>query len=385
MKHPHDLQLNRRQWLLAATAALTGCGGGAGSNLAGALPGTGGTGIGVQGPITGFGSVIVNSTKFDDTAASVYLDGVRLSSSDLRVGMVASIDGTVEASGTLGSASRIDVWSIARGLVTQSDTTGANFSMVGMRFTTDVATSFEGLANLASIAVGTPLAVWGVQTSADALFWRATRVKFLSPSPTSIVSTGLFDRSAQTLNGMDLGGIELKGFADKQLLRLEGVFDSATDKLTVSKATAMGADQQIAGSGLVELEGTVTAFTSAARFSVGTVAVDASKAVVSGASQALSLNSNVEVQGSMQNGVLVATKLEIKSGNAAVQVDITGVVESFTGLNAFEVRGQKCDATKASVQAGQLANLHSGTKVRVIGISDGHETLQVQSIYIDVR
>jgi hypothetical protein len=257
--------------------------------------------------------------------------------------------------------------------------------MVGMRFTTDVATSFEGLANLASIAVGTPLAVWGVQTSADALFWRATRVKFLSPSPTSIVSTGLFDRSAQTLNGMDLGGIELKGFADKQLLRLEGVFDSATDKLTVSKATAMGADQRIAGSGLVELEGTVTAFTSAARFSVGTVAVDASKAVVSGASQALSLNSNVEVQGSMQNGVLVATKLEIKSGNAAVQVDITGVVESFTGLNAFEVRGQKCDASKASVQAGQLANLHSGTKVRVIGISDGHETLQVQSIYIDVR
>jgi hypothetical protein len=383
MKHQHDLRLNRRQWLLATTAALTGCGGGSG-NVTGLLPGTGGTGIGVQGTISGFGSVIVNSTKFDDSAASVYLDGVKLASADLRVGMVASIEGTVDSAGTSGSASRIDVWSIANGLLRLADISGSGFSMVGMTFTTDVATSFEGLTNLAAIASDTPLAVWGVQTSNDARAWKATRVKALTTPATTVVSTGLYASLTQTLNGMHLSGSAVSGFADMQLLRVEGVLDSATNMLTVSKATAMAAAQGMASSGLVELEGAVTSYISATRFSIGAISVDASKALVIGASQTVSLNSSVEVIGSMQNGVLIASKVEIKGGNAAVQIDITGVVESFAGVDAFEVRGQRCDASKASVLSGMLSNLRKGTKVRVIGTSEGHETLTVNSIYIDI-
>jgi hypothetical protein len=386
MKHQHDLRLNRRQWLLATTAALTGCGGGSGT-VTGSLPGTGGTGIGVQGTISGFGSVIVNSTKFDDTAASVYLDGVKLASADLRVGMVASIEGTVDSAGTSGSASRIDVWSIAKGLLRLADISGSNFLMVGMTFTTDVATSFEGLANLAAIKSDTPVAVWGVQTSGDARAWRATRVKVLTAIPTTVVSTGLFASPARTLNDMrlsDPNGSALSGFADMQLLRVEGVFDSAANTLAVSKATALVAAQGTASSGLVELEGAVTAYTSATRFSVGAISIDASKALVVGASQTVSANSSVEVIGSMQNGVLIASKVEIKGGDAAVQIDITGLVESFAGVGAFEVRGQRCDASKASVLSGLLSNLHARTKVRVIGTSEGHETLSVKSIYIDV-
>ena len=383
MKHQHDLRLNRRQWLLATTVALTGCGGGSG-NVTGLLPGTGGTGIGVQGTISGFGSVIVNNTKFDDSAASVYLDGIKLASADLRVGMVASIEGTVDSAGTSGSASRIDVWSIAKGLLKFADISGSNFSMVGMTFTTDVATSFEGMTNLAAIASDTPIAVWGVQTSDNARAWKATRVKVLTATPATIVSTGLFVAGTQTLNDMHLSGSAASGFADMQLLRVEGVFDSATNTLAVSKAIAMAAAQGIASSGLVEIEGAVTAYTSATRFSVGAISVDASKALVVSASQTVSANSSVEVIGSMQNGVLIASKVEIKGGDAAVQIDITGVVESFAGVDAFEVRGQRCDASKASVLSGMLSNLRKGTKVRVIGTSEGHETLSVKSIYIDV-
>ncbi len=383
MKHQHDLRLNRRQWLLATTVALTGCGGGSG-NVTGLLPGTGGTGIGVQGTISGFGSVIVNNTKFDDSAASVYLDGIKLASADLRVGMVASIEGTVDSAGTSGSASRIDVWSIAKGLLKFADISGSEFSMVGMTFTTDVATSFEGMTNLAAIASDTPIAVWGVQTSDNARAWKATRVKVLTAIPATIVSTGLFASPAQTLNDMQLSGRALSGFADMQLLRVEGDFNSATKTLAVSKAIAMAAAQGIASSGLVEIEGAVTAYTSATRFSVGAISVDASKALVVGASQTVSANSSVEVIGSMQNGVLIASKVEIKGGDAAVQIDITGVVESFAGVDAFEVRGQRCDASKASVLSGMLSNLRKGTKVRVIGTSEGHETLSVKSIYIDV-
>ncbi len=273
MKHPQDLRLNRRQWLLATTAALTGCGGG-GGNFAGA-PGTGGTGIGVQGPITGFGSVIVNNTKYDDSLAHVYLDGLQFNSvnglpfnsTDLRVGMVANISGSLDAGGASGSASRIDVWSIARGTVSPVDVTGSSFSMVGMTFSTDMATCFDGLANLASITNNnTPLAVWGEQTSADAHSWRATRVKFLPSSPTTTVSTGLFDASTLMLNGMPLSGSLVSGFADRQLLRVEGSFNSSANVLDVTKATAITAAQLFAPSGLVEIEGVVTAFTSTTDF-----------------------------------------------------------------------------------------------------------------------
>jgi hypothetical protein len=384
MKHLHDTRLNRRQWLLASTAALAGCGGGGSGNLAGALPGTGGTGIGVQGTITGFGSVIVNGTKFDDSGASIYLDGVPLNSSDLRVGMVANINGSVDSGGTSGRASRIDVWSIASGLVVPLAVTASGFSMVGMQFIIDSATSFEGIANLAAITSDTPVAVWGVQASANAQSWRATRVKVLTVPPTTIVSTGLFVASTQTLNGMHCIGNAVNGMADGLLLRVEGVLDSGTGVLVVSKATAMGAEQRIASSGLVELEGVVTAFTNAMRFAVGTVTVDASTAMVSGASQTLGVNSAVEVQGRLQNGVLIASQLDIKGSSAPVQVDITGVVDSFVRLNDFEVRGQECDASKAQVLSGSLANLRKGSKVRVLGTSDGDETLLVQGIYINV-
>jgi hypothetical protein len=386
MKHPQDLRLNRRQWMVAATAAtaaLAGCGGG-GSSLIGTLPGTGGTGIGVQGPITGFGSVIVNSTRFDDAGASVYLDGVKLSSAALRVGMVASIDGALDTSGTSGSATRIDVWSIASGSVSQVDLAGAQFSMVGMRFSTDIATSFDGLPNLAALSVGTPVMVWGLQSSGDARAWRATRVKALSTSTATMVSTGLLMRSGTgtaTLNCLELAGTAWMAFADQQLLRVEGDVDSA-GRLVVRQALAMATEQRITSSGLIEFEGVVTAFTSATDFFMGAVRVDAGKAQVSGDGQSLMVGTSVEVTGALRNGVLIASKLELKGGGAAVQVDITGLVQTFNGLGSFEVRGQRCDASMAQLVSGPLSSLRSGTKVRVVGASEGHETLLVQSISI---
>jgi hypothetical protein len=383
MKHPHDLRLNRRQWLLATTAALTGCGGAGSSNLASALPGTGGTGIGMQGTITGFGSVIVNKTKFDDSAASVYLDGVKQAGSvDLRVGMVANISGSLDGGGTSGSATRIDVWSIASGVVSQLDISGSTFSMAGMNFSTDGATSFEGLANLPAISTGTSLVVWGEQTSADALTWRATRVKLLALPSTTMVRTGLFDATTQTLNGISLSGIDMSSFAGK-LVRVDGFFDSLSSVLAVTKATAITATQLIESSGLVEIEGVVTAYTSSSDFYIGMIHVDARNAT---GTSGVGLNSSVEVTGTIQNGVLIASKVEIESNHSAVQIDITGVVEHFNGVNSFEVRGQNCDASSLlpSLSPTQLSNLHVGTKVHVIGTSRGHETLLVQSIEIGV-
>jgi hypothetical protein len=99
--------VSRRHWIALAVATLAGCGGssgtssdatttgsgasggsegsaGAGSDGQGGgggatqtagAPGTGGTGISVLGPISGFGSVIINGVHYDESGARITIDG----------------------------------------------------------------------------------------------------------------------------------------------------------------------------------------------------------------------------------------------------------------------------------------------------------------------
>ena len=65
--------VRRLRWLASALAAslLIACGGGI--DLAGGV-GSGGSGL-AEGTITGFGSVIVDGTRYDDSAAQVLVEG----------------------------------------------------------------------------------------------------------------------------------------------------------------------------------------------------------------------------------------------------------------------------------------------------------------------
>jgi hypothetical protein len=383
MKRLANNKLSRRQWLLAGAATLAGCGGG-GTNTSGALPGTGGTGIGVQGTISGFGSVIVNGTKYDDRTASIYLNGSTARSTELRIGMVANISGSLDSATNLGTANRIDVWSVASGPLKLADVVGSTFQMVGMRFTADQSTAFEGLVGLASITADTAVTVWGIQTSADGRNWLATRIKALSSTPSVIVTSGPLSAADGAVNGMTLSGAQLTGYADRQMVRVEGVLDSTAGVLTVSKLTALGADRLIPLSATVEVEGVVTRVTDANHFAVGTITVNATGAAKSGSNQAIIEGIVLEVSGVMQSGVLIANELRVQSPNEVMQVEITGTVDSFNSVSDFTVRGQKCDASNAVLQSGLLANLQVGTKVHLSGPSEGDDVLHVQFIAVNV-
>ncbi len=73
-------------------AGLTACGGG--TQVAGG--GIGGTGIS-QGSITAFGSVWVNGVEFDTSNASILRNGSSVTQSDLAIGMVVTVDGSVNS------------------------------------------------------------------------------------------------------------------------------------------------------------------------------------------------------------------------------------------------------------------------------------------------
>jgi Domain of unknown function (DUF5666) len=374
--------------LLLVAAGMTACGGGA-SQVA-AMPGTGGTGITAQGPITGFGSVIVNGIRFDDTAASVQMDGAAQTASQLRLGMVASVAGikstaTVTATASvsaLGVARSVEVWSIAQGRVSGFAQTNT-FSVAGMTMAADVGTVFEGAMSVSGLSTDSFVKVWGQPITTDFTQWAVTRVEVLGSS-VDTVSTGLLHLAGAnaSLNGLALlPASATAALADGQLVRAVGALaaSSAGGTLTLGKLTALGATGTTATAvtGHVKLQGVVTSVlassatvsASVTRLTLGATEVDLSHAAVTPAGARIASGQHLVVYGSWNGAVLVANKVQVQTTQQLQEVEIKGVIEQFTSVANFTVRGQRCDASGlAKVDAVRLSRLPT---VSLHGRKDG--------------
>lgn len=384
--------VTRRSWLALAVASLTGCGGGASggtsSTTAGA-PGTGGTGqyatVYSQGSITGFGSVIINAIKFDDALASVQLDGVAAVTADLRLGMVAAVLGQGSASATAGTASSIEVWSIAQGSVTQVLVTGSTeFIVAGMTVQTDSATVFDGVSSAAQLALGSRVAVWGLQVSADGRQWKATRVALVTAA--TVVSTGLVSVSGQQrqLNGLTLTGAAGDALTAGQLVRVQGTLSVDGHSVALERVTLLGASSAGAQpEGDIEIEGFVTSTPANGQLMLGSIKVDIRSAVYSPTAASIVQGARVEVYGNWQAGVLKATKVELENEGSLHAVEIEARIEQFTSLADFVLRGQRCDASSASLSHGTAADLKVGLKVKAKGAKAGGDVLIVTDLELE--
>ena len=125
--------LTRAAWLRCALAALllalSACGGGVE---------TGGTGAGayVQGPISGFGSVIVGGVRFDDNCNCVQdAEGAAFAREQLRLGMVVEVEsGPIRDDGSGGraaTATRVRLGSALLGPVSASELAGTRLTVLG--------------------------------------------------------------------------------------------------------------------------------------------------------------------------------------------------------------------------------------------------------------
>lgn len=378
--------LTRRAWLILTGATLTACGGG-GDLMA--LPGTGGTGspFYAQGSISGFGSVLLNGVRFDDTLAHITLDGQAGQATDLRLGMVAGVQGerlgVDPVSGlTLGNASAIQVWSIAQGPVT--GVSASDFEVAGMRIHTDANTSLDGITGSAALQVGQAVRVWGLQAGSDGRQWTATRVALVNAS-TSRVTTGLVQRSngSMLLNGWVLAGEATKSLQDGQLVRVQGApgEPGTSQRLQVTDARVLDAGFDNRGQGPVEIEALVTALLSPNRFKIGAITVEASPGALASLSAPLRMGERVEVKGSWSSGVLLANRIE-REDQETRTLEIEARIEQFVSAADFVLRGQRCDASAAKIENGSLADLKNGVKVKVEGIMAGN-ILKVTDLELD--
>lgn len=374
-----NVRISRRSLLTLAVAGLTGCGGGAdtGGTTTASRPGTGGTGLFAQGTITGFGSVILNAIRFDDTAAAVQLDGVVASSLDLRLGMVAQVQGQRGADLTLGVANRIEVWSIAQGVV--SEVQAGQFRVAGMLVQTDAATVLDGISTASSLSNGMRVTVWGLQSGADGNRWKATRLALVSSAP--LVSTGIVT-AAGTVNGLALTGQKATGLAAGQLVRVQGVLSSSGGSLQVDSAQVLDLQNGNVPQGDAEIEGLVTALLSGSRFMLGNVEVDASNASLAASYKALALGQRIDVEGIWQGKVLKAVLFEVENEQKLDEAEIEAKIEQFTSLDNFVVRGQRCNASTARISKGVAGDLKVGVKVKLTGTKAG-DVLMVATLEIE--
>src|ERR1700704_6606325 len=121
--------------LIGALLAVASCGGG-----------TGGTGATSSNPatsfgtITAFGSVFVNGVEFKTSGATIVLDGNPAAESNLRVGMVVTVNGS--RSGSSGNATRIEVDDAVKGFV-EGKPDANHWMVMGQTVLVDDQTRFE--------------------------------------------------------------------------------------------------------------------------------------------------------------------------------------------------------------------------------------------------
>jgi len=382
-EHP-NIPITRRACLVWLGSALSACGGG-GGGLANLAPGTGGTGSPMysQGAISGFGSVVVNGIKFDDTQASVLLDGLAAESGDLRLGMVAGVQGqhsTLDA--TLGTAEAIEVWSIALGPI--ESVTNGNFEMLGMTIQTDANTLFEGISTVSALAASQTVSVWGLQVDADGTQWRATRVKLLETASSKRVATGLVRRTDDddnaSLNGLELSGEVAESLSTGVMVRVSGTLKD-DDSLQVAGSQVLNAGFETYADGVIEIEGFVTSAPANGRFMMGNITVDASNPALSTVVSQLTVGQEVEVYGAWSSGVLLAGRIVLEDGQSK-DIEIEATIDQFTSVSDFVLRGQRCDASAAIFEGGRASDLAVGIKIQVQGTIAG-DVLKVTQLEFD--
>lgn len=322
--------------LAAVILSLSACGGG-GSSGSDAQAGvsSGGTGSFSNGPVTSFGSIVVNGIHFDQTTATVLdAEGQSLLPVDIKLGMVVDLTGsTVQRIGARDQAQAKDI-RVVPALVGPIDRIGAD-TLVVMGQTVQVSseTHLDEALNqgLASLHVNELVTVYGFH---DALrdVYVATRIeRRLGATPDHYVVHGVI-QDLDPLNGRcRIGqqtiayqwGTDVVGLVNGRV---------ATAKLATSLYTPAAADgsspavwqgqvmtldqPSVSDRDQASVDGVVTSLSldTAGVIAVNGLAVDTRQMVCS-VCGGLNVGDRVQVEGRLVNKVIVASKVSAAVAN----------------------------------------------------------------------
>ena len=378
-----------RLFVLALLMAwVAGCGGGGGG------VGEGGTGSFSSGPISGFGSVIVNGIRFDDSSAGVIDDEGRTRLRDeLRLGMVVAIESTRIAdsgSGPSATARSIRIGSEVVGMVTAVDVANSTFSVFGqtVRVVVDRTVFDERLAGgLAALVPNTTVVeVYGFLDRASGVFV-ATRVepRLVTNFAKLRAVLDAVDSTSITIGGQVIStvGVTLPpGLAPGVIVRVIAQrMGAGWVAIRVEAAALRSEDRDDA-----RVEGRITTLTSTRSFVVDGLAVDATSATFPDGEAGIVVGARVEVEGAVVAGTLVATRVKLEDD--AQEFELHGTVSTLnSAARTFVLRGVTQSVTVSYTASTRFdpngsteADLADGRRVEVRGLpsADGTRMLALR-------
>ena len=378
-------------FLAAAMLITGGCGGGGGGSDVTPPRPTGGitrTGVAV-GPITGFGSVIVNGVTYDTSSTIFTKDGLPATQDDFSVGQVVLVKGTIDDDGTNAMANTVEFDDVVEGPVSSVNEQLNQLVVLGQTVLLTATTSIDDSCpgTLDDLLVVPAVEVSGL-ADANGLI-EATRIECRDGTWNGVMEVnGLVsghNAGATTfmINGLevDYSGAAVDNFPTAGVIN-DG--DPVEAKGTVLNGNTLDATRvEYKGNRFAnddgdhaEIEGFITRFVSASDFDVSglPVTTTGSTTFEGGMAADLGLNLKVEVDGEFNaGGVLVATKVDIKSATA---VRVTGTLDSVSGntmtilgitVNTDPLKTRFEDKSEARVDPLQVGDLNTGDYVEIRG------------------
>ena len=225
-------------------ASISACGGGGGiAGIGGSgivSPGGGGSVASSSGTIDGFGSIFVNGVRWNTDNVDITIDGVFASESDLGLGMVVDIRGTLNEDLVSGTASTVTVNDEVEGPISAIEIDGDNdaklMTILGILVIVErTGTVFEGV-EFDTLSANDVIEVSGFRENGTRL--RATRIEKKSvfvPGQSEVQVTGTISELNQdtfklgellvNFSEANLQGLPNGALSNGQAVEVDGIAD----------------------------------------------------------------------------------------------------------------------------------------------------------------
>ncbi|RLJ20982.1 hypothetical protein DJ030_05465 [bacterium endosymbiont of Escarpia laminata] len=380
--------------ILFTTLILSGCGGGGETQTADG--GIGGTGV-AWGRVTGFGSIYLNDIKYETTTNTSFQfeEPTRVDQSDLKVGMVVRITGSND--GVNGEAETVEYADLLEGTIS-SRLAGDSLTVMGQTVIIDLDTIFDdggtGILLVDDLPIDAVIEVSGFSDGLGVIY--ATRIEVKSATWDGIDQLevkGIVQNLTATT--FELGGLTIDWSAallpdgipqEGQYVEAKGdSFNGATFEADEVETEGDGDLEWAEDGEELEIEGIVTTdfddVTNQFTLNGQTVQITASTEFEGGDSSDILAEKPLEVEGTMDGTLLVASEIEFGTDSAdKLEIeDTVASVDLAAGSFTTVLSGQTFVTTTSTIfidesptndQFFSLASLHDGDSVDVNYVDD---------------
>ena len=364
--------------------------------------------IAVAGRITAFGSVVANGVHFGTDSATVMMNGEPGTLSDLRVGMIVAIEGTINNVTGEAVATQISFLDDVEGPVTSMNKAQSTFVVLGRTIVVDELTVFED-ATFDDLALGNVVQVSGQRRNEEriqATYIRRTansyqvgmRMEVKGAISDLDIGTNRFRIGSQVCDysgaALDLGGADLAN----------GLYVEASSDSPMSNGVRLldqiqardqnrDRDQLCDSECTFEIEGFITSFTSITEFAVDAQAVttDENTIYVNGTADTLAMDVKVAVDGTLNaNDMLLAdrivfrlpSEIEIEADVEAIaietdEVTLLGIVVQTNEDTLFQ------DQSTYSIRDFGLVDLAASERIAIRAYVDGDSLIASRLVRYD--